>query len=243
MTINICMWSGPRNLSTAMMRSFENRADCAVFDEPFFAPYLVATGNTNPMREETIAAHETDPNVVAAICAGPAPTGEAVFFQKHMPHHVVEGFDRSWMKKCKHFILLRDPAAVIASYARGRSEFTLHDIGIMDQLDLYDEISDWANKPPLIVESNDILSDPERYLSAICAYADIPFDNAMLKWPAGPRDSDGVWAPHWYHSVANSTEFGPSNTEKTVVPDTYNDMLAQCQPAYGRLSALKITLK
>jgi hypothetical protein len=233
------MWSGPRNLSTAMMRSFENRTDCAVWDEPFFAPYLVATGNTNPMREETIAAHETDPDKVARLCAGPAPTGDPVFFQKHMPHHVADSFDRSWMKKCKHFILLRDPAAVISSYAKGRAEFTLHDIGILDQLALYDEISEWTD-PPLVVDSNDILSDPETYLTAICQAVDIPFDKAMLNWPAGPRDTDGIWAPHWYHSVENSTGFGPPRKETPIVPYAYKDILAQCQPVFERLYAQRI---
>ena len=242
MTTNICMWSGPRNLSTAMMRSFENRSDCAVFDEPFFAPYLIATGNTNPMRHETIAAHETDPDEVARICGSPASTGEPIFFQKHMPQHVISDFDRSWMKNCKHFFLLRDPAAVIASYARGRAEFTLHDIGFLEQAELYDEICTWADKPPVTVLSNDILSNPEGYLRAICDSVGIPFDQAMLNWPAGPRGTDGVWASHWYRSVENSTGFGPPSIENPIVPEAYQDMLNRCRPAYERLYQLKLTI-
>jgi hypothetical protein len=236
------MWSGPRNLSTAMMRSFENRADCAVFDEPFFAPFLLATGGNNPMREETLTAHESNPKVVAKQCLAPPSSGEPIYFQKHMPNHVVEGFDRDWMRECRHFFLLRDPAAVIASYARGRAEFTIQDIGFLEQVDLYDEICGWSETPPAIVLSNDILSNPEGYLRAVCDSVDIPFDKAMLNWPAGPRASDGVWAPHWYKTVENSTGFGPKRKESSIVPEAYQDMLEQCRPAYERLLAKKIVV-
>lgn len=236
------MWSGPRNLSTAMMRSFENRPDCAVWDEPFFAPFLMATGGKNPMWEETLIAHETDPNIVAKQCLEPPSSGEPIYFQKQMPNHVVEGFPREWMRQCRHFFLLRDPAAVIASYAKGRAKFTIQDIGFLEQVDLYDEICAWADERPAIVLSNDILSNPEAYLRAICKSVDIPFDKAMLSWPAGPRDSDGVWAPHWYESVMSSTGFGPPRTENLIVPDAYADMLEQCRPAYERLLQLKISI-
>jgi len=236
------MWSGPRNLSTAMMRSFENRRDCAVWDEPFFAPFLLATGGDNPMREETLAAHESDPKIVAKQCLEAPASGEPIYFQKHMPNHVVEGFPRDWMRKCRHFFLLRDPAAVIASYARGRAKFTIQDIGFLEQVDLYDEICEWADTPPAIVLSNDILTDPEGYLSAICESVNIPFDNAMLNWPAGPRDTDGVWAPHWYKSVMNSTGFGSPRTESPIVSSTCSDMLERCRPAYERLYKLKISI-
>jgi len=137
---------------------------------------------------------------------------------------------------------LRDPAAVIASYARGRAKFTIQDIGFLEQVDLYDEICEWADTPPAIVLSNDILTDPEGYLSAICESVNIPFDNAMLNWPAGPRDTDGVWAPHWYKSVINSTGFGSPRTESPIVPSTYSDMLERCRPAYERLYKLKISI-
>lgn len=225
-----------------MMRSFENRPDCAVWDEPFFAPFLVATGGDNPMREETLSAHETNPNVVAKQCLEAPSSGEPIYFQKHMPNHVVDGFPRDWMRECRHFLLLRDPAAVIASYARGRAKFTIQDIGFLEQVDLYDEICAWAEKPPAIVLSNDILSEPEAYLRAICKSVDIPFDKAMLNWPAGLRDSDGVWAPHWYKSVMSSTGFGPPRTENFIVPEAYQDMLERCRPAYERLHNLKLTV-
>ena len=157
-----------------------------------------------------------------------------------MPSHVIAGFDRAWMRQCRHFFLLRDPAAVIASYAKGRAEFTISDIGVLEQAALYDEICAWANTPPAIVASNDILTNPVAYLRAICTSVDIQFDPAMLSWPAGPRASDGVWAPHWYKSVLNSTGFGPPHAENPIVPEIYRDMLTKCRPAYERMYGLRV---
>lgn len=234
------MWSGPRNLSTAMMRSFENRADCKVWDEPFFAPFLKATGLDHPGRVGTLAAHETDPVTVAKHCAVDGPDKWPLFFQKHMPHHMIEGFPRDWMKSCRHFFLLRDPAAVIASYAKSRPYFTIEDIGVLQQVQMFDEITDWQGNPPPVVDSDDILEAPEAMLRLLCDAIDIPFDPDMLGWPAGKRDTDGAWAPYWYKSVENSTGFGLPRPGRAHVPKIYAPILDQCRPAYERLHVTRL---
>ncbi len=228
------MWSGPRNLSTAMMRSFENRSDCHVWDEPFFAPWLSVTGKDHPGRSETLEAHEIDPEIVAQQCKMEPPTGQAFYFQKHMPHHMLDSFPIEWTKGCKHFFLIRRPDAVIASYAKGRAKFEVDDIGFWPQFRLYDHLLSEGHEIP-IIDCDDILAAPENILRQLCHALEIPFDSAMLSWPSGPRDTDGAWAPYWYKSVENSTGFGPSRLTDPVVPPRYQDMLAACQPAYDRL--------
>ena len=208
MSARICMWSGPRNLSTAMMRSFGSRPDCSVWDEPFFAPFLSVSGKAHPGRAETLAAHETDPQKVAGACAAPRPSG--YFFQKHMPHHMLSGFPMAWARGAKHFFLIRHPARVIASYAQGRAEFDLSDLGFAAQRSLHAQLTDMTGTPPPIVDCDDILRGPEQALKTLCAALDIPFDASMLSWRSGPRDTDGAWAPYWYASAQRSEGFGPA---------------------------------
>ena len=226
----ICMWSGPRNLSTAMMRSFGAREDCAVTDEPFFAPFLNATGKAHPGRDETLAAHETDPNVVAVNCTVPTPA--RFHFQKHMPHHMLNDFPMAWTEQAAHFFLLRHPQRVIASYARGRAEFDLDDLGFAAQHRLWRQL----DQPP-VIHSESILRDPETALRALCAAIQIPFDLAMLSWEAGPKAEDGAWAPWWYDSVWRSTGFGPPPGEMPDIAPRYLPLLNACLPDYEALAA------
>lgn len=235
MTI-IAMWSGPRNLSTAMMRSFGARADCSVIDEPFFAPFLRVTGKDHPGREETLAAHECCPKKVAEMCAKETQTSYS--FQKHMPHHMLDDFPMGWTKNAKHFFLIREPARVIASYAKGRQTFNIDDLGFAPQRKLWEELG----RPP-VIDSMDILRWPRTMLSQLCHAIDIPFDNAMLTWEAGPRDTDGAWAPYWYRSVENSTEFTAPPETTPAVPPQYHDMLKACEKDYYAMEARKLTLK
>ena len=226
----IAMWSGPRNLSTAMMRSFGARPDCAVIDEPFFAPFLNVTGKAHPGRDETLAAHETDPDKVAALCL--AQTSQAYSFQKHMPHHMLPEFPMGWAAQAKHFFLLRHPQRVIASYAKGRAEFDLDDLGFAPQRQLWEQL----DRPP-VIHSETILAGPEAALRALCAAIDIPFDPAMLSWPEGPRDEDGAWAPWWYYSVYRSTGFGPPPQSMPPIAAKYQPLLDACLPDYEALAA------
>lgn len=236
------MWSGPRNLSTAMMRSFGSRADCTVMDEPFFAPFLDVTGVDHPGREETLATHETDPKTVAQMCAAPAENGEAYVFQKHMPHHMQPGFPMEWAKSAKHFFLLREPARVIASYAKGRAKFTLDDLGFAPQRKLFDTLADMTGTVPPVIDSVDILKAPEPMLNALCKAIDIPFDPAMLCWEAGTRPEDGAWAPYWYTSVESSTGFGKPPASDPVVSPEYAAMLKTCEADYKALRERRIRL-
>lgn len=231
----IAMWSGPRNLSTAMMRSFGARPDCAVLDEPFFAPYLAVTGKAHPGRAETLQSNETDPKKVAAICAAPVP--QPYCFQKHMPHHMLPDFPMDWAQDAKHFFLIRHPQRVIASYAKGRTAFELEDLGFAPQRRLWERLG----RPP-VIQSETILEQPEAALRRLCAALDIPFEAAMLSWAAGPRPEDGPWGPYWYKSVWQSTGFSTVPHSLPQISSDYDGLLAQCLPDYEALSEHALTI-
>lgn len=237
--IRIAMWSGPRNLSTAMMRSFGARADCAVLDEPFFAPYLAATGAPHPMREETLAAHETDPEAVARLIAGPVPGGRPIWHQKHMAHHMAPGFPLDWLGGFRHFVLIRDPVRVAASFDAGRPDPTLADLGVPQTDAILAEIERRTGRLPPAIEAEDIRAAPGPMLRALCAALDIPFDPAMLRWPAGRRETDGAWAPHWYRAVEASTGFAPPDPPPALRPSLL-PVAEAARPAFERLRARKL---
>lgn len=238
--MNIAMWSGPRNLSTAMMYSFAARGDCAAWDEPFYAAYLKMTGIDHPMRDEIIAAHENDPNKVAAMCRGAAPGGKAHFYQKHMTLHMIPGIDRSFMRACENVFLIRHPARVVASYAKKREGPTLADIGFVQQAELFDEVSDWLGQAPLVIDSADIRANPRAALSGLCSALGLPFTENMLRWTAGAKPYDGVWAPHWYNAVHKSTGFEDPEGTLPDLPADYQRLADQALPFYERLSALRL---
>ncbi|MEL6684347.1 MAG: HAD family hydrolase [Pseudomonadota bacterium] len=228
------MWSGPRNLSTAMMFAFGNRADFAVWDEPFYAPYLKATGADHPMRDQIIATHETDPMVVAQRCIDTIRAQKPHFYMKHMPHHMIDGFPLDWAKDCINIHLIRHPARVIASYGAKRDQMTLEDIGFAQQAPLFDKIGG------LVIDSADIRANPEDMLRKLCDAIHLPFDPAMLSWPAGPRAEDGVWAAHWYGAVHQSTGFAGAEGPLPVLGKDSQDMLALALPFYERLRLQKL---
>ncbi|MDC1198878.1 HAD family hydrolase [bacterium] len=207
--MNIAMWSGPRNLSTAMMRSFGNRADCVVWDEPFYAAYLAETGLDHPMRAEVLAAGETDWRKVAERCVGPGPGEKAIFYQKHMTHHMVPAFERDWIDKVTNAFLIRAPERVLASYAAKREDPTLADIGFVAQAELFARAADRLGHAPPVLDAEDVRGFPKSSLKLLCEALRIPFDPAMLSWAPGPRPEDGAWAPHWYDGLWRSTGFAP----------------------------------
>ena len=240
--VRIAMWSGPRNISTAMMRAFENRGDCAVSDEPFYAAYLVATGLYHPMRDDVVASQPTDARAVADALVGPSPEGKPIWYQKHMTHHMVAGFGRDWIGACVNAFLIRKPEAVLASYARKRESFSLEEIGLPAQAGLFARAADRLGRAPPVVECQDVLADPAGMLRALCRACGIGFDAAMLTWPAGRRPSDGVWAPVWYESVEKSTGFAPPRAE--VGFDDLSDALKRiaevARPLYESLARHKL---
>ena len=236
----IAMWSGPRNLSTALMYAFSARGDCAVWDEPFYAPYLDATGLNHPMRDLIIDTHEPDPDRVAASCKGPIPQQQTLFYQKHMTQHMIPAFDRRWMRACQNVFLIRHPARVLASYAKKREGATLMDIGFVQQAELFAEVTAWRGAPPVVIDSDDIRADPEAMLRRLCTAIDIPFTRKMLRWPAGGNDADGIWAPHWYAAVHRSTGFDGVEGPLPNLGGDYADVVAQALPHYQKLAATRL---
>jgi Sulfotransferase domain len=240
--IRIAMWSGPRNISTAMMRAFGNRADCAVADEPFYAAYLAATGLIHPMREDVVASQPTDWEEVAVAMLGPVPEAKPIWYQKQMTHHMAPGFGRAWIESCANAFLIRRPEAVLASYARVRDDFTLAEIGLPTQVELFFRAGDRLGTTPPVVEGQDVLVDPEGMLGALCDALGVAFDPAMLGWPPGRRPTDGVWAPAWYDTVERSTGFAPPRPEPTFedLPDRLKPLAEKARPLYETLAAHRL---
>ncbi len=228
--MRIAMWSGPRNLSTAMMYAFAARPDFAVLDEPFYAAYLLASGADHPMREVVLQSHESDPTKVAGRCVGPIPEGKTNLYMKHMAHHMVPGLPLDWAEECVNVHLIRHPARVIASYAAKRETVTAHDIGYRRHLEIFRQF------PGPVVDSDDIRLNPHATLSRLCEVIGLNFDPAMLKWPVGPKPFDGVWAAHWYGAVHDSGGLIASKpTPLPEVPD-HHALLDEVLPLFKELA-------
>jgi hypothetical protein len=237
------MWSGPRNLSTALMRSFGSRADTAVVDEPLYACYLRATGIDHPAREQILAAQSDDWRVVTAGLTGPPPGGRAVYYQKHMTHHLLPQIGREWLAGVTNAFLVRDPAWVVASYAKVRGEPTLEDLGFPQQVEIFRACADRLGEAPPVVDSADLLADPAGVLAQLCRRLGLAPDPAMLAWEPGPRATDGVWAPHWYAAVERSTGFAPPRpgSRPPEAPEHLRDLLERCRPYYEELHVHRLT--
>jgi hypothetical protein len=232
------MWSGPRTVSTALMRSWENRPDTIVHDEPLYAFYLSSTGIDHPARELVIASQPTRWRAVLdqLLTDGSALTkgDPAISYAKMMTHHLLPEVDRTAFTPFAHAHLIRDPRELLASYAKVRTEPTLDDLGLRQQAEIYETFGG------PVIDSRDLLTAPEHTLTALCDALDVPFDEHMLAWPPGPRDSDGVWAPHWYASVIASTGFAPyrppaERPGESALPARLEPLAEQCQPYFGRL--------
>lgn len=231
--LNIAVWSGPRNLSTAMLYAFGNRPDCEAWDEPFYAAYLAATGADHPMRNTILASQPNDPANVAAACATPPARHR---YMKHMPHHMVQGFPLDWAASCVNVHLLRHPARVIASYSEKRENPTLEDIGFAQQAALFDAIGG------LVIDSFDIRATPRAALSLLCAEIGLPFSEAMLSWPAGPKPFDGAWATHWYNAVHRSVGFAGPEGPLPQLSGEAAKLCAAALPHYETLHAKRIEI-
>jgi len=223
------MWSGPRNISTAMMRSFGARPDTIVVDEPLYAHYLAKTGLDHPGRDHVLASQPQDWRPVAATLTAPLPDGVDVFYQKHMTHHLLPDIGREWLASLTHAYLIRDPAHVVASYARVRGTPTLEDLGYPQQISLFREF------PGPVIDAADVLRDPHTVLTSLCEALGIAWDERMLHWEPGPRDTDGVWAPHWYASVESSTGFAPYDPKPAQVPEHLQFLVDAAQPFYDEM--------
>ena len=234
--VRIAMWSGPRNLSTALMRSWENRPDTAVLDEPFYAYYLSRTGIDHPGKDAVLASQDTDWRRVVERLTGPVPGNARILYQKHMTHHLLPEVHRSRLAGLRHAFLIRHPREVLASYARVRAQPTLDDLGFPQQSELFGTFGG------PVIDARDILTAPEPALKALCGELGVPFCDRMLSWPAGPRESDGVWGRYWYDSVWRSTGFAPYRPPTEPLPDRLLPLLENCMPFYEELVARRITV-
>ena len=234
--MRLAMWSGPRNLSTALMYSFGARDDFAVWDEPFYAAHLHATGADHPMRDEVIAGGETDPDAVAARCVGEIPDGKQHFYLKVMPHHMGKGFPMDWARACVNVHLIRHPARVIASYADKWADVGEDDIGFRQQVACYRQLGG------VVIDSADIRANPEAALGALCREIGLTFDRAMLSWPAGGHKDDGAWAPHWYGAVHRSTGFAGPEGPLPELEGQGAQLLRAAMPFYEVLAEQKLTV-
>lgn len=234
--IRIAMWSGPRNISTAMMRAWGNRSDTVVIDEPFYASYLESTGKDHPIAHEVIAHGETDwRRVVAQITKAPLPNGKSIFFQKQMTHHLLPDIDREWIGDLTNCFLIRDPREVILSYIKKNPGPSLEDLGFVQQCKIFDFVRSKTGAGPPVIDADDVLRNPEHNLRLLCDAIGVEFDKAMLSWPPGPRDTDGIWAKHWYDAVARSTSFEPYKPREGNVPDSLREIYQRCRECYEQL--------
>lgn len=238
--LRIAMWSGPRNMSTTMMRSFGARSDTECVDEPFYAAYLKLSGLRHPMSDEIFASQSSNPIEIVADLTCPSEQDPPIFYQKHMTHHMVPDLPRAWMADCKNVFLIRHPARVIASYARKMDKVTLGAIGFPQQLSLFENAAEIEGRPPLVVDSDDILRNPESLLRALCAALEIAWDPAMLSWPSGPKAEDGAWAPHWYDGVWRSTGFEPPPGPLPEIAAENADTYARALEIYEQLSMYRL---
>ncbi len=234
------MWSGPRNISTAMMRSWGNRPDTAVCDEPFYAHYLAQTGHAHPGAEEVIARHEVDTGTVIAWLTGPIPQGRSIFYQKHMAHHLLDDVDREWLSGVTNCFLIRDPREMLTSLVKNVPEPTLQDTGLPQQVEIFEQVQALTARTPPVLDSRDVLGDPRRLLELLCEAVGVEFTDAMLSWPAGTRATDGVWAKHWYSAVEASTGFAPWAPKPARLPDRLAGLHEQCLSYYDMLYANRL---
>lgn len=233
--VRIAMWSGPRNISTALMRSFENREDCFVSDEPFYAHYLEETGIDHPLREEVIAKGDTDWDRTAEYLIGAIPLAKSVWYQKHMAQHNLPGVNLEWIHSVTNCLLIRDPARVVMSYAKKYEITSKEQLGFPQQKSLFEKIFKETGNVPFILDSGDILKNPRQMLQVFCDQIGIPFTEKMLTWPPGIRSTDGVWGNHWYSNVEQSTGFQPFQEVTEEIPERYEKIYSECMGYYQQL--------
>jgi hypothetical protein len=238
--LRLAMWSGPRNISTTMMRAWENREDTVVVDEPLYAHYLIATGVDHPGREEVIASQPGNWRVVAKTLTGPIPDRKPIWYQKHMTQHVLADMSLDWLDTLTNCFLIRRPELVVASFTKVRPDAALWELGFEQQRRIFEHVSQELGEAPLVLDAEDVLKSPKAVLSMFCAKLHIPFSERMQHWPAGPRASDGVWAPHWYAAVERSTGFELYEPRMPKLTDFQRSLAEKCRPHYDALARYRL---
>ena len=233
--VRLAVWSGPRSISTAMMRSWGNRPDTKVVDEPLYAHFLSFTGIDHPGREEVLAAGNTSWQFVVSELTAPT---QGIYYQKHMTHHLTPDIPRGWIKDLTNILLIRDPAEVVSSYVRSRPRVSDDDIGLVQQLELHELLG--SDAP--VIDSADFLQDPELYLRFMCVHIGVDFTDRMLHWAAGTRDTDGIWGKYWYGAVVASTGFEPYVKRRAELKGATKELVDRSRPVYDRLYSARVVL-
>jgi hypothetical protein len=234
------MWSGPRNISTALMRSWGNRPDTFVCDEPLYAHYLLKTHVPHPGADEVIRHQENDWRKVVAWLTGDIPGGKSIFYQKHMTHHLLPEIDRGWLDRVTNAFLIRAPHEVVTSFVRVAGEPRLEDTGLPQQLEIFSLVRQRTGRVPPVVDARDVLEDPARLLRLLCQALDVEFTEAMVSWPPGPREADGVWAKYWYDAVLKTTSFQPYRPRNEPVPPHLAGLLDEAEDIYRLLYVYRL---
>jgi hypothetical protein len=243
--LRLALWSGPRNISTAFMRSWGNRDDTLVVDEPFYAHYLQVTGVDHPGRDEVIAAQETDWRRIVDSLLAPLPAHVRIYFQKQMAHHLLPHMERDWLGALTHAFLIRDPRATVASLGEKLQDFDILATGLPQQVEIFEHVVRTTGRAPPVIEADDLLANPDAMLREFCRVLGVPFSDRMLWWPAGRRATDGVWAKYWYERVENSTGFEAStqvddDDARVRLPSSLARIADECRPLYERLRAQRL---
>ncbi len=233
--VRLAVWSGPRNISTALMRSWGNRPDTAVYDEPFYAYYLQQTGVQHPGADEVIAHHETDWRKVVEHILGLVPSGKRIFYQKQMNKHMLPEIDMNWIFEVTNCFLIREPKNMITSFIKVYPNAALEDFGLLEQVEMFNRLKEQTGNVPIVVDAKDILQNPRKILTLWCEALSIPFYDAMLGWPPGRRETDGIWAKYWYANVEQSTGFAPYKPKHENVPKHLEGLLEQSNELYDVL--------
>ena len=234
--MKIAAWSGPRNLSTAMMYSFGSRSDTIISDEPFYASYLKATNLEHPMRAKILESQSNNPHEIIESCNGPIPLSKGLWYQKHMCTHILDNISLTWAEKYTNIFLIRHPSRVISSYERKRENPTIDDIGFKQQLKIFNSLGG------VVIESSDILKSPEKTLKTLCRHINIKFESRMLSWSKGGHKDEGVWGEHWYNSAHLSSSFGPPEGPIPKLSKKLIELYEDAIPNYEKLSSHKIKI-
>jgi Sulfotransferase domain len=231
----IAVWSGPRNISTALLRAWGNRSDTFVCDEPLYAHYLLKSGVAHPGADEVIRSQENDWRKVVRWLTEDVPDGKAIFYQKHMTHHLLPEIDRGWLDHVTNAFLIRAPREMLTSFVRIAGTPRLEDLGLPQQLEIFTLVRRRTGRVPPVVDARDVLANPARLLRLLCAALDVEFTEAMLSWPPGPRATDGVWAKYWYDAVLKTTTFQPYQPKNDPVPPALAGLLDEAEAIYQQL--------
>ena len=234
------MWSGPRNISTALMRSWGSRSDTFVIDEPYYAHYLSQNDLDHPGRDEVIQEGELDSEKVSQGLVNDTKDSCSIYYQKHITHHLLDSIDREWMKSVINCFLIRDPKDMIISYSKVHPNLNMHLLGLEEQNEIFEYVKNITGEIPPIVDAKDVLLNPRNILSKLCGNIGITFSEEMLSWSRGPRDTDGNWGKYWYKNVMNSTGFNEYKSKKEDVPKEYEQLYQKCYILYKKLHRLRL---